>query len=138
VSKSSTYKLLKATEGITLFGEATVSVSMDSKLNRIVFSEHVFDWLKQEYGQNATIWPVTDENEYVKGARKGVEHVVRHLPPEYSGRNVSFTVERLFVSPVDSTEDTIAYAACFAAWQALGVKPVMPPMIQGRQIVFEQ
>jgi hypothetical protein len=138
VKNSSTYKLLKVAEGITLFGEVTVSISENVNSSKILISRHVFDWLRTEHGADAVVWPIDEKNEFVKGARKGVEHVIKNITAADTGREVIFTIEKIFASELDSTEDTVAYAACFAAWQALGIKPVSPPVIQGRQIIFAE
>jgi hypothetical protein len=136
VNRSSTHKLVKVSGGITLFAEVTVSISENTKSNEISISEHVFDWLKEEYGPQAIMWPVNDNDEFIKGARKGIEHVVKNLVPNQGNPFITFTVERIFVSMVDSTGDTVAYAACFAAWKALDIDPIFEPKIRGQQIIF--
>ena len=115
-----------------MFGEVTVSIFENPQAEKMFFSEKVFDWM----GEDSRHWPITNENKIIRGARKGIEHCWKNIPVEISNRKISFKVEQIRFTEVDSTEDTIAYAACFAAWQALGLKPVSPPTIEGNQILF--
>ena len=131
--QTSTYKLLKVSDGITLFSEVTLSIAINCEFQQIIISDHVCDWMKDSrHG-----WPTQLENEYFTGARRGVEYALKHLPKDFLQRSMKITIEKILAVEVDSTSDSVAYAACFATWQALNVVPIKPPQIREKKIIFE-
>jgi hypothetical protein len=131
--QTSTYKLLKVSGGITLFSEVAVSITSNSESQQIIISSQVCDWMES----NRHGWPTELKSEYFNGARRGVEYAIEHLPKDFHLENMKITIEKIVAVEVDSTSDTVAYAACFAIWQALNIAPIKPPQICGRKIIFE-
>lgn len=119
-----------------MFAEVSVSADPTSPSSQVHISEHVFDWLRDVHGPNAVIWDRSDANEYVRGAKRGVAFALGD--PTLSGRTrrVTVLVERISVVEVDSSEQAVAYAACFATWRALGVEGGVVPRISRMDIIF--
>lgn len=64
-------------------------------------------------------------DDWLAGVQFGVRYALEHVPG--SERNVSIRVPYLHTNPVDSSTLSVAFATCFAVWDALGHSPDAAP-----------
>jgi hypothetical protein len=131
-----THKLAKQSGGVGIYAEVSVSADRHADRYSVTISDRVFDWEREEYGSDAVVPKVKEDDEFVRGARKGVEYALAHTALPIDRDCISIPVETIRILLCDSTEDAVAYAACYATWQALEVEGCMEPKIVGRAIVF--
>ena len=119
-----------------MFAEVSISVCYGADRHSVTISEHVFDWESEVYSSKAIIPKVREDDEFIRGARKGVEYALANAASFIYKDHVAITIETIRVLLCDSTENTVAYAACFATWQALETEGRSTPKIVGRRVVF--
>ncbi|MBN1311121.1 MAG: hypothetical protein JXB30_06850 [Anaerolineae bacterium] len=119
----------KLTRG--LYAEVFVETSQCNGQSRIRISPDAFAWLKDVYGPDAWEWPVCDE--YRAGAIAGCKHALRHTSKGQVG-GINVMVTKIDAHPAHSSWDSVAYASCFAVWNALGDKGTEHPKFVSRRI----
>lgn len=108
------YKLAQQSGGLGLFAEVRVTLSERSHAATVV-ADSAFAWLKEDYGPDAWEWAECDEfrSAAVRAADFALEHAVTPAP------KVGVTIELIRAAPADTTAACVAYATCFAVWDAL-------------------
>jgi len=99
----------------------------------VVVSDSSFAWLRDEYGPNAGEWPVCQD--YRRGAIFGTQYALAHTARGVVTARI--TITRIHAHPAHSDEGCIAYACCFATWDALGVQGHSEPTIGPEGVLFE-
>lgn len=118
-----------------MFAEVSISACYGVDRHSVTISEQVFDWEREVYGSKANRAKIKDD-EFIRGARKGVEYALANAASFVDKDHVAITIETIRVLLCDSTENTVAYAACFATWQVLETEGSITPEIIGRAVVF--
>jgi hypothetical protein len=131
-----TYTLLKQSGGVGMYAEVSVSANRDARERAVTISQHIYDWEREAYGLDDVVSQVKEDDEFVRGARKGIEYALDRIATPIDRNRISVEVDKIHVLLCDSTENTVAYAACYATWQALEVKGSIEPKIVGREIIF--
>jgi len=111
---SGEYKLVSQRAGRGLYARVKVVVSEGKP--GVVVDDDVFAWVKEEYGPNAFAY--RDSDDFRGAAKLGAEHALRNL--RSPSPLLQVRVVEIHVNTVDSTRSAVAYAACFAVWNALG------------------
>ena len=119
----------------SFFAEVTVEAEETQTCPKttIVVSNSAFDWLKDEYGPNAYEWPACQG--YRKGAIFGAQYALAHTATGVA--TVRLTVTRIYAHPAHSDDACVAYASCFATWDALRVQGRSAPSISADGIRFD-
>ncbi len=65
--------------------------------------------------------------DWIAGANCGVRYALDQLPS--TDRDVSIRITCLRTNPVDSTSTSVAFATCFAVWDAVEFVPERPPFL---------
>jgi hypothetical protein len=96
----------------------------------VTISPAAFAWLKDVYGPGAWEWVVCEA--YRAAAVSGVEFALRHIAGREGVPETRVVIERIHASPADTAPADVAYAAAFAAWEALGVQGSSEPELPGK------
>lgn len=121
------YKLAQQSGGIGMYAEVSISANRDADEYSVIISDRIFDWEREVYGFNAVVPTVKEDDEFVRGALKGIEYALAHSAPPIERDRISLEIDEIRVLLWDSTEDAVAYAAGYATWQALEViEPLRP------------
>ncbi len=107
-------------------------VAVRAEPARVRIADDAFAWLKDDYGPDAWEWSVCDD--YRRGARDGVAFALEHCEPRIEGAVV---VTEIRAHPAHSSSESVACAAAYATWKALGVAPTRYPTLEGEPIVKE-
>jgi hypothetical protein len=102
----------------------------------VTVSSEAYRWLRDAYGPDAKL-PRPDYH-HTLAAVRGVRYALAHLPPGVDRNRLLVIIEEIQDTPVDTTEDAVAYAACFATWEAIGVGGTAIPEFQGQHLVFPE
>lgn len=86
-----------------------------------VVSDDAFDWLKEAYGQNAAYGPVCDD--YRRAAIYGCIYAYNNMKCQLEVRICDICIYIIEGHVLHTVSETVAYAACYATWLLLGVKP---------------
>lgn len=114
--KAGSYKLLRQSDGIGLYAEVFVQAFGSQGHSTVTVAPDAFAWLKDEYGPDAWEWPVCDD--YRDGATAGCQYALNHTSHgPIDGLRV--VISRINAHPAHSTWDAVAYASCFALWDAI-------------------
>jgi hypothetical protein len=111
---SGEYKLARQRAGRGLYARVKVAVTEGDPA--VAVDDDVFDWVKEVYGPNAFAY--RDSDDFRGAAKLGAEHALRNLSRPSTLQRVR--VVEIHVTTVDSTRSAVAFAACFAVWNALG------------------
>jgi len=84
-----------------------------------------FAWLKEEYGPDAWEWSICDD--YRAGALSGCRHALANIETIATCSACHVVISRIHAHPAHSSAKDVAFAACQATWQALGVKGLVDP-----------
>ena len=129
-----TYRLARQHAGIGHFAEVTLHAADSASGGfELRISPLVFDWLKDAYGPDAWEWAVCDE--YRGGAVRGVAYALQHTRTAVNW-HLAIEVARIRARPPDTTAEDVAFATCFATWQACGLEPSTPPRLEAGMVVF--
>ena len=134
--KASKHKVLRYSGGITHYAEVAVECVDCASEQGIRVAADAFAWLKEDYGPKAWEWPVCDG--YRRAAIKGVEYALAHTSSAIETANLDITIGRIHASPADTSDLSVALAACNATWEALRLTPSVLPRFEGREIVFPE
>lgn len=107
------YKLARQVGGRGHYARVRVSVSEGEPSVNV--ADDVFAWVEQAYAPNAFAYRDTDD--FCGGAKLGAEHALRHLTKATPLQQVR--VAEIHFLTVDTTRSQVAFAACFAVWNAL-------------------
>ncbi len=72
--------------------------------------------------------------DWLAGIQFGIRHALSKLP--LRDRDVVVRVTSLDTNPVDSSVLSVAFASCFAFWNAVGHRPTDPPYFDDRTKSF--
>jgi hypothetical protein len=100
----------------------------------VEFSGDEFAWLKDVYGPNAFEWGCCAE--FRDGALRGVKYALNHVAGVERLDDVLIRIGKIDATPADTTGDDVAYAACYATWNALDVAGRDAPKFVGKGVVF--
>ena len=133
--KSASFKLCQYSGGVPHYAEVDLECAERSSGRDIRVGANAFAWLKEVYGPAAWEWPVCEG--YRKAAIQGVEYALSHSS-HAADSPIVITIQRIDASQTDTTDSSIAYAACYATWKALQLTPTSEPRFVGRHIVFPE
>ncbi len=131
--QTGTHRLARQSGGVSLYAVVTVGVQATAGESSVEFSGSEFAWLKDAYGPDA--WEWSSCADYRRGAVRGVQYALRHSPGA-AHANVRVIVLAIHAHPAHSTEDSVAYAACFATSEALRVEVIDPPTVAEGKVTF--
>lgn len=115
--------------------EVTVRVDVGSAGGPLLqVASDAFAWLKDVYGPDA--WEWSRGHDYRLGALRGVVYALAHAAEPIALAGLSLTVARIVARPPFTSEQDVAYAACFATWQACAVQPALEPRFEAGEPVF--
>ena len=124
--KSSSYKILKVSDGVVLFAKVGIVPSPSPAGMEISIAPTAF-----EDPRGFERYP-----DWVAAAERGVRYALAHsIPPQTEGMRLLVT--SILGTEVDTTADAVAAAACLATWDALEAVGTHPPRFEGRKIIFE-
>jgi hypothetical protein len=131
VNRTGHYKLAKQSGGLGFFAEVRVTLS-DRPNAGIAVADSAFAWLKEDYRANAWEWAECDAFRAgaIRGANFALDHALTPAPM------VGVTIELIRAAPADTTAACVAYATCFAVWDALNDSGDGLVQILGRDIFF--
>lgn len=107
------YKLARQIGGRGHYARVKVDVTPGPP--GIVVADSVFAWLKDEYGPEA--WEWRDCDDMREGARAGAAYALQNRVAQ--GPLAQVVVAEIHASPVDTSKADVAFATCFAVWNAL-------------------
>ena len=126
---TASYKLARILGGWPHFADVTASAEFGGG-HSVAVSPGAFAWLKDAYGPHAREGPVCDA--YRAAAISGVEFALRHIAGRPGIPEAQVVIDRINVSPTDTTPDDVEYASVFAVWRALGVEGRVQPALPGK------
>ena len=124
--KSSSYRFLKVSEGVTFFAKVGVEPSPSPDGLEVSIAPTAF-----EDAKGFERYP-----DWVAAAERGVRYALTHAVPPQTG-GIRLLVTSILGTEVDTTPDTVAAAACLATWDALEIVGTHPPCLEGRKIIFD-
>jgi hypothetical protein len=127
---AATYRLAKSLGGVIHYAEVTATAEFANERS-IVVSPEAFSWLRQVYGPNAVVDGPGFEADRA-AAESGAAFALGHITGREGKAAARVVLDRIRTNPVDTTPADIAYAACWAVWQALGVEGSSVPELPGR------
>ena len=132
--KEGRYSLRVQSGGV--YHYAFVSVFVDDVPDgpRVELSGDELAWLKDTYGPNAFEWGCCAE--FREGALRGVRYALDRAAGVERLDRVLIWVGMIHATVADTTGDDVAYAACYATWEALGVGGEVGPEFVGREVIF--
>lgn len=110
------YLLKKQSGGIGQLAEVSVETRPIEDCTSISTSSDVFAWLKEDYGPNAWEWSVCDD--YRDAAIAGCRYAIENQNNGNS-KPLEIRISKIRGHPAFTTWEAIAFAACFAVWNAL-------------------
>lgn len=114
---SATYQLFKQKEGIGHYAKVTVRMEEAPytliQVNKLGIYEG-----------------------YIEAAVKGIRHALNNLTAPERAEKIFVVIDDIFELPAYTSIDDVAYAACFATWQALGDEGTAHPYFEGKSIIF--
>jgi hypothetical protein len=119
------FRLAKANGGRCFFGEVEVRVSP-------VPADMAAEITWEEDGFLGNGHKCKWSEEFQRAATRGISIALRALPHT----QLSIHVLQVGISYVDSTEDCVAFAACFAVWDALQVCGLERPELKNGIFCF--
>lgn len=130
--KQATYKLLTNAGNRTFFAKVAVEVVDGQEGPRVRLGADAFGWLKPPYApaEHGDAGPL----ELQQAAVTGVEYALARAGRR--GDGITVVVQEIVDSAADSTPACVAYAACQATWNALGVNEELELRIVGGSLVF--
>jgi len=117
------YKLLRHRAGRGSYARVKVTVSEGEQA--VVVEDNVFAWVKEAYGPNA--FEHRDDDDFRGGAKVGAEYALRNRTKPGPMQHVR--VSEIHFTNVDTARAGVAFAACFAVWNALGDPGANPPTL---------
>jgi hypothetical protein len=133
--RSITYRFVGQISGRGYFAEVhlqKISIGTDDQLSRMPHHHSIITTLFQEY---CIVYAALDK-EYHKNILFGICYALsNHLTTETLSPCI-ITVSQVIENTVDTTSDTMAYAAAFATWELLELQPENMPSIKNHQICF--
>ena len=129
------YKLIRHSEGRPFYADVTVQVKPVENGPQVEVSNSAFSWLKREYDSDAWGWALCED--FRAGAIHGVQFALANTKTGPAMKRYSVTVTEIQTSVATGTcPKSVAFAACYATWQALHDAGRNEPKIVDRQIVF--
>ena len=121
--KPGEYKLARHLGGRMHYARVKVEVTL--KAQGITIADSAFAWLKDVYGPDAWEWRDCDDmrDSARAGAAHALENLVRPAPL------VGVVVTEIHASSIDTSCADVAFATCFAVWEALGDHGRMQPTL---------
>ena len=129
------YKLIRQTGGRGFYADVTVETRATTGGPQVEVGPSVFAWLKDVYGPNAWEWSVCDD--FRAAAVRGVGFALTYAQQPIDPATIAVVVTQILAAPADTCSGSVAFAACHATWQALGVAGRNAPRLVGREVVFD-
>ena len=129
------YSLRKYSGGVAQYAIVSVTLKETADGPRVEMSGDEFAWLKDSYGPNAWEWACCDD--FRAGALRGAKYALDQVADSVDLKGVLVSINMIHATVADTTRDAVAYAACYATWDALGVAGVNPPEFVGRKVHFQ-
>ena len=117
------------------YAEVTIECDENKSQGMIEVSNDAFAWLKEVYGPNTCEWPVFDN--FRHAAIRGVKYALANSITIIDSLHMTVLIKKINVSPADTTDSCVAFAACYATWKALELTPSIEPRFQGPEIFFD-
>lgn len=128
------YSLRKQSGGVYHYAFVSVVVGETNDGPKVELSGDELAWLNDTYGPDAFEWGCCAE--FREGALRGAKYALEHAAGVERLNKVLMRVGMIHASVADTTGDDVAYAACYATWDALGVVGENHPEFVGREVVF--
>ena len=132
--REGSYSLRKYSGGVPHYAIVSVSLEETDDGPKVVFSGDEFAWLKDTYGPGAWEWACCDE--FRAGALRGAKYALDQVADSAGVKSVRVSINMIHATLTDTTGNDVAYAACYATWEALGSDGVNPPEFVGRDVFF--
>jgi hypothetical protein len=127
-----TFKLAAQKGGVGHYAEVTVHWEETEEETKVQSSGHEFDWEKVLYPNS---WAKPDVG-FQNAALRGAKYALSHTEQDLAQRKMLIVIDEIKFMYVDTFDDEVAYAACFATWKALGDAGSARPYFEGRIIVW--
>lgn len=125
---TATYKLAKYAGGRGHYAVVTATADFADECS-VTVSPDAFAWLCEAYGPNAVVGGPGFESDRA-AAESGAMFALRHIAGRESLVAARVVIDSIRTAPGDTTPDDIAYASCWAVWQAMGAEgsslPALP------------
>jgi hypothetical protein len=122
------YRFFRQIGGRGAHGDVEVSAVV-AGARHVTVASTAFAWLEDAYGPDAQEGPGYDEHR--EAAIAGVHFALDHACPLVDAVVV---IECIRVSPADASAESIAYAAAWATWRALALRPTKLLAIYGVEL----
>ncbi|MBN1430330.1 MAG: hypothetical protein JXB07_18310 [Anaerolineae bacterium] len=123
------YQLKKQIDGRGQYALVEVHIEPTMAGPEVVFSGEEFAWLYGIYGSNAMIeGPGFEEDR--QAAVWGIDYALQQVQEDWNISDICVVVDRIEFFYVDTTPEGIAFAACHATWDALGIEGVDDAVLQ--------
>jgi hypothetical protein len=132
--KEGRYSLRRQSGGVYHYAFVSVLVDEVTDGPRVELSGDELAWLKDTYGPDAFEWRCCAE--FREGSLRGVRYALDRAAGVERLDQVLIRVGMIDARVADTTGDDVAYAACYATWDALGVGGADGPEFVGREVVF--
>jgi hypothetical protein len=123
ISSSGRFKLAKASGGKCAYAEVAVQVIQDERGNT-----------KEISWSDKAAKGLMGIHEFRRGIERGVAIALAAFPEPVS----ELRIEETGVLLVDSNENSMTYAACFAVWDALRICGCNPPRLEAGEFIFPE
>ena len=102
---------------------------------KIVFMGKALSQMYGRYEPNAIV-DEADLDAEGRAVKWGIEYALQHIPEDCEISDIRVIVEEIMSMVVDTTPGALAFAACYATWDALGIEGQMKPFIGMARIHF--
>jgi hypothetical protein len=128
------YSLREQSGGVYHYAFVSVVLGETNNGPKVELSGDELAWLKDTYGPDAFEWDCCAE--FREGALRGARYAIDHAAGVERLDKVLMRVSMIHARLADTTGDDVAYATCYATWDALGVVGENHPEFVGGEVVF--
>ena len=128
------YSLRKQSDGVYHYAFVTVNVGETNDGPKVELSGDELAWLKDTYGPEAFEWGCCAE--FREGALRGAKYALDHAAGVERLDKVLLRICMIHGGVGHTGGDDVAYAACYATRDALGVVGENHPEFAGSEVVF--
>ena len=128
------YSLRTESGGVSHYAIVSVVVGETNDGPKIELSDDALAWLKDSYGPDAFGWECCAE--FRDGALRGAKYALANGAGVARLDRVLVCIDMIYARVADNAGDDLAYAACYATWNALGVVGENHPEFVGLEVVF--
>jgi hypothetical protein len=121
MNRAGRYKLVRQTAGRGYYAIVQIEVSETTNGPAVEIDNGLSDWMYKEYGA---------------AAMDGVHYALQHTGSLLDLTFIHVKITDIQEFLVDTCSGSVAFAACYATWDALGVEGKNPPQLVNKRVEF--